>query len=321
MPTAECISLFHILVEGQCWVELRERARIHMDAGDLIIFPRGDQHVLASDLSLSPTPMASILPSPSARVMQRLVHGGGGAQTRFVCGFLHCDQKFNPLLGALPPVLCVRSREDSAVVEAFGDSTTGGGTVLVPRDASSWIGTTLRYSVREATASRLGNQTMLARLAELLFVEVLRRYTEQLPAGGTGWLAGLSDPQVGRALRLLHAEPARAWTVEELGRAAGVSRSALAQRFRALIGESPMRYLTGWRMQLARQLLREGGGGLADVAAHVGYESEAAFNRAFRRHMGQPPATWRNQNYAADPGARRPTRASIPAAVASRDRG
>jgi AraC-like DNA-binding protein len=135
---------------------------------------------------------------------------------------------------------------------------------------------------------------MLARLAELMFTEVMRRYVEHLPAGQSGWLAGLGDPQIARVLKLIHGEPKRAWTVAALGKEAGISRSALAERFAALIGESPMRYLAGWRMQLAKRLLRESGQSIATIAAEVGYESEAAFNRAFRRLVGRPPATWRD---------------------------
>src|SRR5262249_40193732 len=144
---------------------------------------------------------------------------------------------------------------------------------------------------------------MLARLAEVIFAEVMRRYVEHLPAGQSGWLAGLSDPQIARVLKLIHAEPKRAWTVAALGKEAGISRSALAERFASLIGESPMRYLAGWRMQLAKRLLRESGQSIAMIANEVGYESEAAFNRAFRRLVGRPPATWR------DGGRAKPARA------------
>jgi AraC-like DNA-binding protein len=156
-----------------------------------------------------------------------------------------------------------------------------------------WLNTTLYYLIKEAQSEKAGNQSLLTRLTELMFVEVLRHYMQELAPDQKGWLAGLNDPHVSRALTMLHKEPARAWTVEDLARDAGVSRSALADRFTDLIGESPMRYLATWRMHLAKQLLCEGNVSLAEVAERVGYESEYAFNRAFKRQVGQPPATWR----------------------------
>ena len=157
----------------------------------------------------------------------------------------------------------------------------------------TWLGTTIKFTINEARSSRPGNTAVLGRLAELMFVEILREYMQQLPEDHGGWLGGLNDPHVGKALRLLHASPMRNWTVEELAREAAMSRSALAERFTQLVGEAPMRYLANWRMQLARQLLREGTHSMQEVATRVGYESEAAFNRAFKRATGSPPATWR----------------------------
>ena len=164
--------------------------------------------------------------------------------------------------------------------------------VALPPDAGAWLTTTLEYLVAEAATVQPGSQAILARLAELLYVEVLRRYAHHLPVGQTGWLAGLEDPQVGRALRMLHGDPARPWTVEELAQETGVSRSGLALRFSELIGESPMHYLTEWRMHLARQILRENRFAIPQVAAQVGYNSEAAFSRAFKRSAGVPPGVW-----------------------------
>lgn len=158
-----------------------------------------------------------------------------------------------------------------------------------------WLNTTLYYLVKEAQAQSSGNQLMLARLTELMFVEVLRHYMQELAPDQKGWLAGLKDPSVNRAITMLYAQPAQAWTVEDLARDVGVSRSALAGRFTALIGESPMRYLSGWRIHLAKQLLCEGHHSLAEVAERVGYESEYAFNRALKRRVGKPPAAWRKK--------------------------
>jgi len=231
-------------------------------------------------------------------------YGGGGALTRLVCGYLHCDQSFNPLLGAVPQIILVRIKDGAALVRSTGADTELR-ALAMPPETANWLESTLRHMVSEALASRGSSRVMLARLAELLFAEVMRRYVEHLPMGESGWLAGLHDPQIARVLRLIHADPKRGWTVAALGKEAGISRSALAERFTALIGESPMRYLAGWRMQLAKRLLRESGQGIATIAAEVGYESEAAFNRAFRRLVGRPPATWR------DGGRAKPLRAKF----------
>jgi AraC-like DNA-binding protein len=162
------------------------------------------------------------------------------------------------------------------------------------------LATTLKFTIDEVNTTRPGNVVMLGRLAELIFVEILREYMQHLPATARGWLAGLKDPHVGKALRLMHAEPQRSWTVEKLAREVAVSRSVLAQRFTELLGEAPMRYLANWRMQLAKQMMREGARNIQEVAARVGYDSEAAFNRAFKRATGAPPGTWRRGAFAAD---------------------
>jgi AraC-like DNA-binding protein len=243
--------------------------------GDVVMYPQGDAHVLASDASVVPTPVGGLLPPLTAEQLAVLKHGGGGALTRLVCGFVHCDAAvFDPLSAGLPKVLCGRS-----------DDRTG----------SSTLHGLLQLALSEAAAPRAGTTTLLTRLTELMFVEVLRGFIEALPAEQTGWFAGLRDPYVGRALQQLHAEPDRDWTVEALGRAVGLSRSALVERFSALVGQPPMTYLTNWRIQLATQLLRDSHASVAAIGAQVGYASEAAFNRAFRRAVGLPPATWRRQ--------------------------
>ncbi len=300
-PEAECLAHFHILVDGEpCWVALPGRAPIAMAPGDLVILPQGEQHVMTSDLAVAPVPVEQtlrIIPTMFANVAPgRLPHmgyGGGGAASNLVCGYLQCDQSFNPLLGALPQAVLVRTSAGAATVY-----TTAGAAELralaMPSEAACWIETTLRYAVSEAHAANAAGTTMLARLAELVFAEVMRRYIQAVPEGEQGWLAALNDAQVSRVLKLIHGEPARDWTVAALGKAAGISRSALADRFAAMVGESPMRYLANWRMQIAKRLLRESGQNIAEIAAQVGYESEAAFNRAFRRLVGKPPAAWRD---------------------------
>jgi AraC family transcriptional regulator, alkane utilization regulator len=292
---AESIALFHMLVEGQCWITTEGHIPLRMKAGDVIIFPHGDAHVMSSHIGAKPRPISALLPSQPSEEIPQLDYGGGGEATRFVCGFLHCDQRFNPLLGALPPMLCLCSRDSAGQGEPSEvKAAKRPGVVLV--DAESWLDSTLRHTIDEADGARPGSFAMLARLTELLYVEVLRRYMHQLPSGHTGWLAGVKDPEVGRALRLLHARPDRQWNVEDLAREVGVSRSGLAQRFTELTGEAPMRYLTGWRIQLAKQLILQASLPIAEVADRVGYESEAAFNRAFKRHVGAPPVAWREKS-------------------------
>ncbi len=188
----------------------------------------------------------------------------------FVCGFLGCDARpFNPLLSALPRVIHV------------SDAKTGA------------IGAFVQFAVAEAKERRPGGECVLGHLSELMFVDVVRRYVETLPADRTGWLAGLREPFVGRALAALHGSPSRDWTLESMAREVGLSRSALAERFTQFVGQPPMQYLTNWRMQLAANQLRSGMDSVATIADRVGYESEAAFSRAFKKAVGAPPSQWR----------------------------
>jgi len=301
MPEAECVVLFHILVEGECEVRCEGHPSTTMADGDVIVFPRGDQHTMRSPGAGAPTPITSIISPGTHSEPPLLSHGGGGRMSRFVCGYLNCDQRFSPLVEALPTMLLVRSRDDYAAIEAIDavDSRRDRPAV-VPQGSGTWLGTTLKFTTNEARAARPGNAAMLGRLTELMFVEILREYMQRLPSGQSGWLAGLNDPYVGKALRLLHADPVRDWTVDELAREVAVSRSVLAERFTDLVGEAPMKYLAAWRMQLAKQMMREGARNIQDVATRVGYDSEAAFNRAFKRATGCPPAAWRKAAVASD---------------------
>ena len=207
------------------------------------------------------------------------------------CGYLNCNQRFAPLFDALPEMLVVRRAVDYATVETA--DAVGRELAHVPQESSRWLGTTVKFTINEATVGRPGNGAMLGRLTEIMFVEIVREYMHQLSPQERGWLAALRDPPVGQALRLLHADPVRDWTVDELAREVALSRSVLAQRFTDLVGDSPMRYLSNWRMQLAKQMMRDGARNIQEVATRVGYESEAAFNRAFKRATGSPPAAWR----------------------------
>ncbi|HEX5476176.1 MAG TPA: AraC family transcriptional regulator [Vicinamibacterales bacterium] len=291
MPDAECVVLFHILVEGECEVACPGHPTTTMEGGDVIVFPRGDQHTMRSRGAAAATPLASIFSPGRYDEPPQLSFGGGGSTSRFVCGYLNCDQRFSPLVEALPTMLLVRSRGEYSAIEAI--ERDGGRPIVVPPGSGTWLGTTLKFTIAEARTARPGNAAMLGRLTELMFVGILREYMHRLPTDQGGWFAGLNDACIGRALRLLHANPARDWTVDDLAREVAVSRSVLAQRFTELVGEAPMRYLANWRMQLAKQMMRTGTGNIQDVATRVGYDSEAAFNRAFKRATGSPPGTWR----------------------------
>jgi len=273
---AEHVVFFHFLTEGGCKVRLADSAEVlDAAAGDLVLFAREDKHLMGSDLHLAPVEAASLIDSDAAADADliQMRHGGGGAATRFVCGYLACSRGVcRPLLDALPRVLRI----------PIGD----GPAAALLRDL-------LRVGVRESSTARPGAGSMLAKLSELMFVEAMRRYVENLPPEGKGWLAGVRDPQIGRALALLHGEPGRPWTVDELAREVALSRSALAERFAALVGEPPIQYLMRWRLALAAQTLRSGGEAITRVAERSGYESESAFNRAFKREFGMPPAAWR----------------------------
>lgn len=291
MPEAECVILFHILTEGECTITCKGCPAVRLEAGDVIIFPHGESHLMCSHEGAKPTPIGAVLSQSSPDALSQVTFGGGGKRSRFICGYLNCDQRFNPLVADLPTMLVVRSRNDYTVEAVDGKGVR---RAQVPPSSGTWLSTTMKFTLHEAKTALPGNAAMLGRLTELMFVEILRQYMQQVPAGRGGWLVGLNDVHVGKAIRLMHAKPAQSWTVEELARETGSCRSVLAERFTRLLGESPMRYLARWRIHLAKQMLREGVAvSVADVAASVGYESEAAFNRAFRRVEGSPPATWR----------------------------
>lgn len=274
LPGAEHVAIYHLVAAGSCRVRLPDDPKeVQLRSGDLLILPHGDGHRLGSDLQLAPAPAEALTWLEPAGDIVTIVHGGGGAKTRFVCGYLACDARIcRPLLDALPRLLRIP---------------------LADGPAASWLIDTVHRGVEESGRPRPGTEAMLAKLSELLFLEAIRRYLESLPEDERGWLAGLRDPYVSRALALLHADPGRDWTVEQLGRETGLSRSALAERFVHLIGEPPMQYLTRWRLALAARALREERASVARIGERVGYDSEAAFNRAFKREFGMPPAVWR----------------------------
>jgi AraC-like DNA-binding protein len=281
MPDADHVIPYHLVTEGACYAKLLDGDPVKLRAGDLILFPAGDRHMLATAseaaLRLKPTEITgeSLNQLLKRGEITAFRKGRVGKTTRIACGFLACDRRLaEPILLSLPRLLKVSVRD---------------------RGAADWVQSSIRHSVTESTSLRPGAAIVLARLSEVLFVEAIRRYMEEIPPGDSGWLAALRDRYVGRTLSLLHEQPAYPWTVDGLARKVGLSRSALGQRFNALIGVPPMQYLTRWRISLAATRLRESNMSILRVATDVGYESEGAFNRAFKRELGLPPAKWRKR--------------------------
>ena len=268
------ISVFHLIAAGGCTIEIATGEQKTVSAGDILLLPFADAHKFWNgdfvDMAFAPDLMR---PGPF-QGMWTVNYGGGGETTRMVCGYIESSEfLFGPVFRSLPPLL----------VERTGDDRVG-----------ALLTSTVKEILILADAAAPGTELMLGRLMELLFIEVVRRYAAQLPASAKGWFAALNDPIVGRALQCVHGDPARRWTVDELARAAGASRTVLADRFHAVMGRAPIEYVTGWRMQLAADKIRNSENSLAAIAADVGYESEAAFNRAFKRVTGVTPGRWRD---------------------------
>lgn len=273
-PHAEHLIPYHAVVSGSCWVSVIGEAPMQLATGDVVMFPHGHSHVLSSARGMRGEPDLALYRRPDeSHLPFSITLGASGAQpTHIVCGFLGCDARpYNPLLMALPNAIHI-SDSPGAPLRAY-----------------------VQLALAESKDSRIGGECVLGRLSELLFVEVVRRYAESLDPSRTDWLSGLRDPNVGVAITALHREPRRGWTVQSLAREAGVSRSVLAERFTTFVGCPPMQYLASWRMQLAANDLRAGNDSVATIAYRVGYESEAAFSRAFTKSMGEPPSTWRKR--------------------------
>lgn len=276
MPGAEHVISFHAVISGSCWAAMSDDSLppVLVESGDVIVFPSGAPNVMSSSRGDRSVPNMAMYYNPVDQFLPFSVqHGGGGPdRTHFICGYLGCDARpFNPLLSALPEMLCARK----------------------PRDGRTWVTDFFQMAMAEGVTKRVGGETVLARLSELMFVEVIREHIETLPDNSPGWLSGLRDPHVGEALRLIHARPAEDWSVDALAREVGLSRSAFSARFSHFVESSPMLYLTRWRMQLATRLLERPGTSIAQAASDVGYESEAAFSRAFKRVAGISPGAWR----------------------------
>jgi AraC-like DNA-binding protein len=274
LPGAEHLIAYHVITEGHCFASLVGGEPIGLAAGEIIVFTKGDPHVMASSPGMRANPVApaALNAATGSQLPFLLNYGGDGpVSAKLICGWLACDaHPFNPLLESLPPV-----------IKAEG-----------LKGRTPWLGELMRLAITESAGRRPGGETVLARLSELLFIEVVRRHLEALPPEQAGWLAGLRDPFVGKALALIHGAPAQNWTIEELGKKVGLSRSVLAERFADLVGMPPMHYLARWRMQIAAGLLNGSNAGIATIAAATGYGSEAAFSRAFKKLVGTPPSAW-----------------------------
>jgi AraC-like DNA-binding protein len=288
MPDAEHVIEYHVLTHGECWAGIVGEPPVKMKRGDIVLLAQGDAHVVSSAPGMRADPsidsyfelgrtqrpfrihhqdevpqvdLEGKLPPPSPKT----------SEANFVCGFIGCDVRpFNPLIATLPRLLH-----------------------LPAEGSGSWSEQFATFAAAESAAKRPGSEAVLERLAEMMFVDAIRRHVDQLPENTTGWLAGLRDRFVGRALALMHERPSAPWTIEDLSSQVGLSRSALHERFVSLVGQPPVQYLTNWRMQLASRKLLEGRSSVAAVAVDVGYDSEAAFARAFKRLVGMPPAAWR----------------------------
>ena len=274
-PGTDRIVGYHLVTEGRAFVKFGDETKIPVQAGDVVIVPHGDPHIVSNGVPNQLIDSGTALGRCLAGELKTLRFGGGGEATRFVCGYFGCERHAARLfLAGLPQVIKINIY-----------SETGG----------EWLEVSIRHLLSEAASGRPGRTVLLSRMAEALFVESMRRYMEQMPPEQTGWLAGARDPVVGAALALMHRNPCHRWTLSQLASGAGASRSALAERFERFLREPPLTYLARWRMQLAARKLRSSGTTVLQVAIDVGYDSEAAFNRALKREFGLPPARYRKQ--------------------------
>ena len=274
-PGAPHLLIYHLVVEGKALARTKKGESLTLEAGDIVVFPHGDPHQLMSGERASNDLTPDIIKKILTRDLRPLRGGGGGQNTRFVCGYMACDPFMcRPILEGLPRILKVNIRSDNS---------------------GNWLENSILHLVEEAGSGKAGSDAMLAKLSEALFVDTLRRYVAGLPEEQIGWLAGARDPIVGKSLAILHSRVSQPWTIADLAREVGLSRSALVDRFSRFLAVPPMAYLTQWRLQLAARALTTTPRGIADIAADVGYESEAAFNRAFKREFELPPARYRRE--------------------------
>ncbi len=267
---------FHVIERGGAWLRIAGKEPVALAGGDLVVVPHGTGHTLADSLVTKARPLADMAGHRASEGGCVVMRGGGaGAETQLVCGSFRFERRdAHPLLELLPPLIHLRPAETPA---------------------ADWLEATLRFLAWETRESKPGTETIVSRLTDVLFVQVLRAWIETAPEGRGGWLGALRDRQIGSALAHLHRSPERDWTNASLAEAVGMSRSRFAARFTALVGEPPLAYLSRWRLETAAGLLQAGAPGLAEVASRVGYESEAAFSKAFRRRFGVPPGAYRRR--------------------------
>jgi AraC-like DNA-binding protein len=274
-PEPRHIIAYHYVTDGCLLLKVDSQPPVQVEGGEIVVLPRNDHHVIGSALNLRPVSAEHLIKPEPGGGLARIAHGGGGERTRILCGFLGNDMPHNAVIAMLPSVLKLNVADGAS---------------------RSWIESSFRFAAQELAQGNVKSPAILAKLAELMFMEAVRRYVISQPPKPNAWTAGLHDPIVGRALGLLHGQMARRWTTDDLAQEIGLSRSAFAERFTRVVGEPPMRYLGHQRLEQASIRLRESSDAIARIAYDVGYESEAAFNRAFKREYGVPPATWRKDD-------------------------
>lgn len=267
------IIAYHFVIDGRLLCTVEGEPPLEVSGGEVVLLPRNDPHTLGSASGIPAIRSHTLIRAGEDGGLWQIDYGGGGFPTRIVCGFLATEQVHNPLIATLPRLLKLDIRDGAS------------------RD---WVEASVRFAARELASGKFASSAVMSRLSELLFVEAVRDYASGLEAGQVGWLGGLKDPHVGRALALLHGKIDRDWTTEALAHEVSMSRSTFSERFTSLVGMPPIRYLTHWRLQLAKERLRDGRQSIAQIAHMVGYESEGSFNRAFKREFGEPPARWRD---------------------------
>jgi len=279
-PEAGHLILYHYLTEGRAYAWLPGGRREELNAGDVVVFPHGDPHLMGNGSPEKPVDAVQTFAKTLTDGLKLVRFGGGGETTKFVCGYMVCEPRLSDVfLSGLPKMLKVN---------------------VAGEPSGQWLENSIRFMVGDVNGSNAGSGLVLSKLSEVLFVETLRRYINALPTEQIGWLAGARDQVIGHALALLHKDPAHSWTISDLARAVGLSRTRLAERFHHFLGQSPMAYLTHWRLKLGAEILQSTEESVAEVAAAVGYGSEAAFNRAFKREFDCPPAQFRRNRRTQD---------------------
>jgi AraC-like DNA-binding protein len=269
------IIAYHVVISGRLVCIVDGEPPMEVGAGEVVLLPRNDPHLLASAPGLPAIDAHELIRPGGNGGLPQIDHGGGGEATGIVCGYLTTEHSPNLLIASLPSLLRL-------------DISKG-----ASRD---WVEASVRFAARELVKGKMSSLPMITRLSELLLVEAMRDYAATLDGAKAGWMKGLNDAQIGHALTLIHGRIEAPWTIERLAHEVSMSRSAFNERFTALVGLPPIRYLTQWRLQLAREKLRRGEQSIAQIAHAIGYESEAAFNRAFKRTFGEPPARWRERH-------------------------